>query len=109
LKKLYPIFFENLKSQDANVRLWAAKRIGDIAGSGLELFAKKKAEKKFLDIWFSNEIDKDNNLKEEIRQQLVSLSSRQLFEVVRERARNPKNKSKAENLLKELVHCIKPK
>lgn len=113
LEKLYPVFVKNMedKETDQRIRVWALKRVGAITSSGIDPSKKTEAEKKFLKIWFSDDTDPESDLGKEVKQQLVDLISKRLFENVRAKAKhqNPKIKTKAEILLKGLRECLLPK
>jgi len=113
LRKLYPVFIKSMENEktDQEIRVWAAKRVGRIAISGAHLFKTGEVEKKFREIWFSDDTDPESDLGKEMKQQLVDLASKRLFENVRARAKNQdsKVKTKAEILLKGLKECLLPK
>lgn len=70
---------------------------------------KGEAEKRFFEIWFSNETEPNSELGKEVKQQLVALASKPLFEKVRAKAKEQETKSKAEILLKGLKEWLLPK
>jgi len=112
LKKLYPVFVESMENEKANqkIRVWTIRKVGRIASSGTRLFKTVEVKKKFLRIWFSDDTDPESELGKEVKQQLVGLASKRLFENVRAKAKrqNPKVKTKAEILLKGLKECLLP-
>ena len=93
------------------IRVWATRQIGKIAGSSMDLPKRIKVEKKFLDIWYDDNTDPESDLGKKLEQQLVDLASRRLFENVRGKAtdKNLEVKAKAEILLKRLKECLLPK
>jgi len=112
LKKLYPIFVKNVgnKELDPRIREWALKRVGEIANSGIVPSKKTEVQNLCLEIWFSDDIDPETDLGKEVKQQLVNLASRDLFENIKASAKdqNPKVKAKAELLLKRLKEWLLP-
>ncbi|TET19532.1 transcriptional regulator [Candidatus Bathyarchaeota archaeon] len=112
LKKLYPVFVKNVgnKELDPRIREWALKRVGEIANSGIVPSKKTEVQNLCLEIWFSDDIDPETDLGKEVKQQLVNLASRDLFENIKASAKdqNPKVKAKAELLLKRLKEWLLP-
>ena len=109
LEKLYPVFVENVENKNGEIRVWVVTKIGQIAS--IESSVKHKTKDKFLEIWFSDDTDPDSKIGKEVKQKLVDLASKSLFEDVRSKARNQdvKVKAKAEILLKGLKNCLQPK
>ena len=113
IKRLYPIFVKKIEDKEADeeIRVWAIGRVGQLASLGIDLSVRGKAEKQFLEIWFSDDTDPESGLREKVEQQLVNLASKRLFEKVRAKAndQNPKVRNKAEVLLERLKECLLPK
>lgn len=113
IKRLYPIFVKKIEDKEADeeIRVWAIGRVGQLASLGIDLSIKGKAEKQFLEIWFSGDTDPNSELGKQVKQKLVDLASKRLFEKVRTKAKdqNPKIKTKAEILLERLKECLLPK
>lgn len=112
VQRLYPTLVKKMEDKKAGeeTRLRAVARIGQIASLGPEALVKREAEKKLLEIWFSDDTEVESKLGNELRQQLACLCSIHLFEQVKTRAKgSDKNaKAKAEVLLKELKECLLP-
>lgn len=104
LQKLHPVFVENMENSNEETRVWAIKKVGQTAS--IEPSVKAEAEKKFLEIWFSSDTDPNSDLGKAVREQLIGLASKGLFENVRAKAKNQENKAKAEILLEELRVCL---
>ena len=113
LKKLYPIFVRKMEDEAVNqeIRVWATRQIGKIARSFMDFPKKIEVEKKFLDIWYDDNTDPESDIGKKVKEQLVDLASRRLFENVRAKAtdKNPEVKAKAEILLKSLKDWLMPK
>jgi len=113
LKKLYPIFVRNMEDKEATqeIRVWAMRQVGKIASSCIDSSKKIEVEKKFLEIWYDDNNDPESDIGKKVKEQLVHLASRHLFEKVKANAKNknPKVKAKAEILLKSLKDCLMPK
>jgi DNA-binding HxlR family transcriptional regulator len=113
LEDLYPIFVENMEKKKKNekTRLWAIKKVGQIASSGINSFIKVEARNKFFEIWFSNDTDPVSAFGKEVEQQLANLASEEMFKIVRAKAKDQdqKVKDKAEILLERLKECLLPK
>lgn len=113
LRELYPVFVESMENEkaDQEIRVWATRKVGRIASSSAHLSKTGEVEKKFLEIWFSDDTDPESELGKEVKQQLIDLTSKRLFENVRAKAKHqdPKVKTKAEILLKGLKECLLPK
>jgi hypothetical protein len=99
------------KEVTQEIRVWAIGQIGKIARSSIDLPKKIEIEKKSLEIWYDDDTDSESAVGREVKQQIVDLASRRLFEKVRAKAKdkNPKVKRKAEILLKRLNECLLPK
>lgn len=112
LEKLYPVFVKKVENKeiDPRIREWALKRVGEIANSGIVPSKKTEVENLCLEIWFSDDIDPESKLGEEVKQQLVNLASKRLFENVKAKAKdqNPEVKTRAEILLKRLKEWLLP-
>lgn len=109
LGKLYPVLLENMINENEEIRVWAIRKVGQIAG--VESSVEYEAKEKSLEIWFSDDTDPNSKLGKEVKQQLTDLASRRLFEDVRAKAKDQdvKIKAKAEILLKRLKDCLLPR
>lgn len=107
---LYPIFVNNAKIGNAEVRAWSVEKMGEIVNSVTGLNGKSKTEvmtsfeELVSDMWFSQDTDPDSNLGRVVMRLLTGMASRSLFEKAREKAKvsDEKVRSKAEKLLEGL-------
>jgi hypothetical protein len=89
VQKLYPAFVKKFEDKEASedTRVRATARIGQIASLGSAAPLKREAEKKLLEIWFSNDTKVDRRLGNELTQQLACLCSKHLFEEVKTKSK----------------------
>jgi hypothetical protein len=110
LKNLYPAFVSHMKDlkTEEGIRGWATSRIGDIARISPDPENKNQAKKSIIEMYFSDGVNVESELGKELRQQLVWLTSRSIFEEVKAKAKseNQKVKVKAEILLKDMKKYI---
>jgi len=108
--RLYPILIKNVGSKNEENRKWTIRQLGKIAGLSRGL-VKREVVKRFLQIWFSDDIEPNSESGGEVKLQLVDFASKELFENVKARAKDPntKVKEKAEILFKELTQFLKPR
>jgi DNA-binding MarR family transcriptional regulator len=108
--RLYPVLIKNVGSKNEENRTWTIKQIGKIADLSKGL-VKKEVVKKFLQFWFSDDVKPNSDSGGETKLQLVNFASKELFENVKARAKDPdtKVKEKAEILFKELAQFLKPR
>jgi len=99
-KELYPVLLQHIENpdRDVTIRIWATKRVGDIARQN-----DKKLLYTLTEFWFSMDIN--NKLAQEVKKQLLSLSSQNLFYKILEKtkSKNRLEKKKAEELLKDII------
>lgn len=110
LEKLYPLLVKNAEDRQASeeIRSRAMSKIVQIASLCEGTTLRHQANKMLLEIWFSDDTDKNSKLGEEVRQELACLCSRPLFADVKAKAKDPKLKDKAEILLETLKMCLLP-
>jgi DNA-binding MarR family transcriptional regulator len=107
METLYPIFLKNVESGNDEVKHWAIKEIGRVAGWGNDLI-KVDVRNTLLRTWFSAAVDSKSKIQQTVRDLLAALPSQELFRELQAKARDPKPKikAKAESLLKELSCCL---
>jgi len=108
--RLYKILIKNVGNKNEETRTWAIRQLGKIASLSKGL-VKEEVMKKFLQIWFSDDIEPNSISGEEVKLQLVNFVSKELFKNVKVKAKDPntKVKEKAEILFKELTQFLKPR
>jgi DNA-binding transcriptional ArsR family regulator len=108
--RLYPILVRNVGNENEENKTWTIRQLGKIADLNKGL-VKEKVIKKFLQIWFSEDIEPDSISGEEVKLQLVNFASKELFENVKAKTKDPNinAKEKAEILFKELTRFLKPR
>jgi len=109
LETLYPIIVANMENKNEKIGVRAIEKVGRMASLNIKPSIKAEAEKKFLEIWFSNETKPESDLGKAVKQQLVELASKHLFEKVRAKAKNQEDRAKAEILLEGLKEYLLPK
>jgi len=111
--ELYPLFVQHMENRevDIKVRLWAIKKVGDVARLSLDQSKKNNAENKLIEIWFAGDTEPDSNLGKEVKKQLLWLTSKTLFEKVYEKAKSKDSveKTKAESLIKDIIISWRPR
>jgi len=108
LKNLFPILLSHMKdATEENTKKWAASNIGNIARIG-PIPIKNQAEKSIIDAYFLDDVGVESELSKELQQQLAWLTSKSLFEKIKNRAEseNLTVKTKAETLLKEMKKLL---
>jgi DNA-binding MarR family transcriptional regulator len=95
--ELYPHFARHLenKGEKDEIRVWAAKHVGNIAKASVDLAKKKEAEDKLFEVYFAEDTKPESLLYEELKQQLVWLASKRLFERVEEKAKSQDKREEA--------------
>ena len=108
--RLYPVLIKNVGSKNEENRKWTIRQLGKIASLSKGL-VKKEVIKKFLQIWFSDGMEPNSESGGEVKLQLVDFASKELFENVKAKTKDPntKVKEKAEILFKELTQFLKPR
>jgi hypothetical protein len=111
VQKIYPDLLRSAtdgRTSEAT-RLGAIRKMAQIARLSQDSPLEQKAEEALLEIWFSEDTDKDSKLGQKVREELEVFGSRRLFAHIRDRAKDPKLKDKAELLLTALSVCLLPK
>jgi DNA-binding MarR family transcriptional regulator len=108
--RLYPILIKNVGNKNEENRKWTIRQLGKIAGLSRGL-AKREVVKKFLQIWFSDDMEPNSESGKEVKLELVNFASKELFKNVKAKAKDPNTrvKGKAEILFKELTQFLKPR
>jgi len=111
--ELYPLFVQHMENRevDIKVRLWAIKKVGDVARLSLDQSKKNNAENKLIEIWFAGDTEPDSNLGKEVKKQVLWLTSKTLFETVYEKTKSKDSveKTKAESLIKDIIISWRPR
>jgi DNA-binding PadR family transcriptional regulator len=107
LESLYPQLITHMenKNESDEIRTWAAAQVGDVARLCRRPAKRKEAEDKLFDLYFSEDAKPESHLFEELKQQLVYLTSKPLFERVQKKAEssNSKEKARAETILEAML------
>jgi hypothetical protein len=108
--RLYPILIKNVGNKNEENRTWTIRQLGKIAGLSKGL-VKEEVIKKLLQTWFSDDMEPNRESGKEVKLQLASFASKELFKNVKAKAKDPntKVKEKAEILFKELTQFLKPR
>ena len=109
ITRLYKILIKNVGNKNEENRKWTIRQLGKIASLSKGP-VKKEVIKKFLQIWFSDDMEPNSVSGGEVKLQLVDFASKELFKNVKAKAKDPdtKVKEKAEILFKELTQFLKP-
>lgn len=109
--RLYPILIKKVGNKNEENRKWAIRQVGKIASLSKEPTKRETIMKKFLQIWFSDDMEPNSESGKEVKLQLINFASKELFKNVKAKAKDPntKVKQKAEILFKELTQFLKPR
>jgi len=91
--RLYKILIKNVGNKNEENRKWTIRQLGKIASLSKGLL-KKEVIKKFLQIWFSDDMEPNSVSGEEVKLQLVDFASKELFKNVKAKAKDPDAKVK---------------
>jgi len=107
-KRIYPILLGNIKSQDKEIRFKSLKHIVSIALLSRKSKLAQGTRELLLNMYFSKDVEPDEDSGRELLLHLVELSSEELFKTVRYRAKSKdaKDRSKAERLLVQLRESV---